>query len=85
MKFLHLADLHIGKIVNGFSMVGEQRHAFDQILGMVEADRPDAVVIAGDVYDRSVPGVEAICLFDEFLWRLAEAEVAVLLIAGNHD
>jgi exonuclease SbcD len=85
MKFLHLSDLHIGKIVNGYSMVEEQRHALDQILEMVAKDRPDAVVIAGDVYDRSVPGVEAVCLFDDFLWRLSTTGAAVLLIAGNHD
>lgn len=59
MKFLHLADLHIGKIVNGFSMLEEQRHAFEQIIDYIDSEQPDAVLIAGDVYDRAVPSVEA--------------------------
>jgi exonuclease SbcD len=85
MKFLHLSDLHIGKTVNGFSMLEEQRHAFGQIIGYIETERPDAVLIAGDVYDRAVPGVEAVRLFDDFLTGLAAQGVAVLLISGNHD
>ena len=85
MTFLHLADLHIGKSVNGFSMLEEQRHAFAQIIAYIQQRRPDAVVIAGDVYDRAAPGVEAVRLFDDFLTELAAQDVAVLLIAGNHD
>ncbi|MDR1192662.1 MAG: exonuclease SbcCD subunit D [Peptococcaceae bacterium] len=85
MKFLHLADLHIGKSLGGFSMLPEQRRAFRQIIGYIRAEGPAAVVIAGDVYDRAVPGVEAVRAFDDFLTELAGEEVAVLLIAGNHD
>jgi len=85
MKFLHLSDLHIGKTVNGFSMHNEQRHVFDQILRYIQTKHPDAVVIAGDVYDRAVPSVEAVRIFDDFLTGLADTGVAVLLIAGNHD
>jgi len=85
MKFLHLSDLHIGKSVNGFSMLEEQRRVFAQVIGYVDAEKPDAVLIAGDIYDRAVPGVDAVRLFDDFLTGLAEKDVAVLLISGNHD
>ena len=85
MKFLHMADLHIGKSVNGFPMMAEQKHAFRQIIGYIRAERPAAVIIAGDVYDRAIPGVEAVRLFDDFLTELADENVAVLLVAGNHD
>ena len=85
MKFLHLSDLHIGKTVNHFPMLQEQQHAFQQILHYIQAEKPDAVLIAGDVYDRAVPGVEAVRLFDDFLTALASTGTAVLLISGNHD
>jgi exonuclease SbcD len=85
MKFLHLSDLHIGKSVNGFSMLEEQCHIFRRIIEYLQAEKPDAVVIAGDVYDRAVPGVEAVRLFDDFLTELAKRDVTVLLISGNHD
>ena len=85
MKFLHLSDLHIGKSVNGFSMLEEQRHVFRQIIEYIRAEGPAAVVVAGDVYDRAVPGVEAVRVFDDFLTAIAREEVPVLLIAGNHD
>ena len=85
MKFMHLSDLHIGKIVNGVSMIEEQRHVFGQIVGYLRTVRPAAVLIAGDVYDRSVPGVDAVRLFDDFLTDLSGEGVSVLLVAGNHD
>lgn len=85
MKLLHLSDLHIGKSVNGFSMLNEQRHVFSQILGYIKAEKPDAVMIAGDIYDRAVPSVEAVHLFDDFITKLARKNVTVLLISGNHD
>lgn len=85
MKFLHLSDLHIGKSVNGFSMLEEQKNAFRQIVEYIQAERPKAVLIAGDIYDRAVPGVEAVRVFDDFLTTLAALDVAVLLISGNHD
>jgi exonuclease SbcD len=85
MTFFHLADLHIGKSVNGFSMLAEQKHVLEQVIGTIQSERPDAVIIAGEVYDRAVPSVEAVRLFDDFLTALAREEAAVLLIAGNHD
>ena len=85
MKFFHLSDLHIGKSVNGFSMIEEQKHVFGQIIGYVQTERPAAVVIAGDVYDRAVPSTEAVQVFDDFLTALAGEDVAVMLISGNHD
>jgi exonuclease SbcD len=85
MKFLHLADLHIGKSVNGFSMLEEQRNIFAQVVNYIKIKKPQAVLIAGDVYDRSVPGVEAVRLFDDFLTELAGLDIAVMSIAGNHD
>lgn len=85
MKFLHLSDLHIGKSVNGFSMLDEQQHVFRQILDLIQSHRPHAVIIAGDVYDRAVPGIEAVRVFDDFLTELAGLDVAVLVVSGNHD
>ncbi|MDR2658059.1 MAG: exonuclease SbcCD subunit D [Oscillospiraceae bacterium] len=85
MKFLHLADLHVGKVVNGFAMLDEQRYIFSQIVECVRVEKPDAVLIAGDVYDRPVPGADAVVLFDEFLTDLAETGVTVMLVSGNHD
>jgi len=85
MKFLHLSDLHIGKNVNGFSMMNEQRHVFEQIIKYIRSEHPEAVVIAGDVYDRAVPNIEAVRIFDDFLTELADLDVAVMLISGNHD
>ncbi|MCL1975794.1 MAG: exonuclease SbcCD subunit D [Firmicutes bacterium] len=85
MKFLHLADLHIGKNVNGFSMIEEQKYVFKQIIGYIGSECPQAVIIAGDVYDRALPSVEAVRLFDDFLTELAQQNVVVLLVSGNHD
>jgi len=85
MNFLHLSDLHIGKSVNGFSMTAEQKHALNQIIGYVRTERIDAAVIAGDIYDRAVPGADAVRVFDDFLTELAGENIAVILISGNHD
>jgi len=85
MKFMHLSDLHIGKSVNGFSMLEEQKHAFEQIAGYIRAESPAAVIIAGDVYDRAVPSVEAVRAFDDMLTELAGTGAAVMVISGNHD
>lgn len=85
MKFLHLADLHLGKRVNGFSMLEDQAHILRQILAILDNEQPDGVLIAGDVYDKSVPSVEAVGLLDGFLTELRTRGVPVLLISGNHD
>lgn len=87
MKFFHLADLHFGKSLHGYSLIdqGDQPAWADRFLELVDETRPDAVLISGDVYDRSVPTREAVALLDRFLTSLADKGVAVLLIAGNHD
>ncbi len=83
MKFMHLADLHLGKCVNGFSMLEDQRAVLGQILAMVRKEKPDALLIAGDVYDKGVPSVEAALLLNDFLIGLERTET--VMIAGNHD
>ena len=85
MKFLHLSDLHLGKRVNEFSMLGEQEAVLGQITDIVARERPDAVVIAGDVYDKPVPPVEAVKLLDGFLRALTQRGIKILMISGNHD
>ena len=85
MKFLHLSDLHLGKRLNEFSLLEDQQYILESILGLVSNEKPQAVVIAGDVYDKPVPPVEAVRLFDKFLTTLASAGVAVIVIGGNHD
>ena len=85
MKFIHLSDLHIGKRVNGFSMLEDQKYILDQILMIAEEERPDGVLIAGDVYDKPVPPAEAVQVFDAFLTGLADRNLPVFVISGNHD
>ncbi len=85
MKFFHLADLHIGKQVNGFSMLEDQRYILEEVLKYAKSERPDAVVIAGDLYDKPVPQTEAVRLLDWFLTELAARSIPVLAISGNHD
>ena len=85
MKLIHLSDLHLGKRLNDFSLGEDQEYILNQILGIVESEAPDAVVIAGDVYDKAIPSVEAVGLFDEFLVRLAKLNTQIFVISGNHD
>ena len=77
MKLIHLSDLHLGKRVNEFSMLEDQAYILLKILSVIDDERPDAVLIAGDVYDKSVPSAEAVELFDDFLVRLAERKLQV--------
>ena len=84
MKLMHLSDLHLGKIVDGFSMLEDQKYILEQILDLVQEERPDGVLVAGDVYDKRMPSAEAVTLLDGFLTRLAEL-CEVFLISGNHD
>ena len=85
MKLIHLSDLHIGKRVNEYSMLEDQAYILLKIRGIIEEEKPDAVLIAGDVYDKSVPSAEAVQLLDDFLCALAEKGQQVFLISGNHD
>lgn len=85
MRFLHTSDLHIGKKLFELSMLEEQKHALEQIYDIALSEKVDAVVIAGDVYDRAVPSVDAVCVLDDFLTSLAEAGISVIMISGNHD
>ncbi len=85
MRFFQIADLHLGKVVNGFSMIEDQRFILRKIIVEVERYRPDVILIAGDVYDKSVPSIEAVHLLDEFLTELAARDLTVIMISGNHD
>ena len=85
MKFFHLSDLHLGRRMYEFSLIDDQRFILEEILSLAEKERPGAVVIAGDIYDRAVPSAEAVELFDSFLTELAGRHIPVLAISGNHD
>lgn len=85
MRLIHLSDLHIGKRVNEFSMLEDQEYILKEILGIIDEEKPDGVIIAGDVYDKSVPGEEAVKLLDSFLTSLAKRKLQVYMISGNHD
>lgn len=85
MKLIHLSDLHIGKRVNEFSMLEDQKYILAQILGIVKDEQPDGVILAGDIYDKAVPPAEAVQVFDHFLTELSRLGTAVFLISGNHD
>lgn len=85
MKFLHTADLHIGKKLYEQSLIEDQRFILDEIYRIALEEQVDAVVIAGDVYDRAIPSAEAVLLLDAFLTRLIQKEIPVMMISGNHD
>lgn len=82
---MHLADLHLGKRVNGFSMMEDQEYILNRILEIMEEEQPDGLLIAGDVYDKTIPPAEAVRRMDDFLTAVAEKHVPVFLISGNHD
>lgn len=85
MKFIHLSDLHLGKRVNEFSMLEDQQYILTEILHIIDTEKPDGVLIAGDVYDKSVPSAEAVALLDDFLVRMSKRSLRIFLISGNHD
>ena len=85
MKLVHLSDLHLGKRLNEFSLLEDQETILGEILNIVDREKPDAVLLAGDLYDKSVPPAEAVTLLDRFLSALAAKAVQVLIISGNHD
>ncbi|NLI93036.1 MAG: exonuclease SbcCD subunit D [Peptococcaceae bacterium] len=85
MKLMHIADLHIGKRVNEFSMLEDQKFILNEILRLVDEVRPSAILMAGDIYDKSVPAGEAVEVLDEFLTELVAREVQIFIVSGNHD
>lgn len=85
MKFFHLSDLHLGRRMYEFSLIDDQKFILEELLCLAAEEHPDAVVIAGDIYDRAVPSAEAVELFDSFLTDLAGRHIPVLAISGNHD
>jgi exonuclease SbcD len=86
MKIIHTGDWHIGKIVNEFSMIDDQEFVLKQLVKIIEKEKPDALLIAGDLYDRSIPPIDAVELLDRtFTKILLELKTPILAIAGNHD
>jgi len=85
MKFLHTSDLHIGKRLNEFSLIEDQKYILLKIIQIADNIKPDGIIIAGDIYDKSIPSAEAVSLFDEFLYSLSRRNISVYAISGNHD
>lgn len=85
MKFIHLSDLHLGKRLNEYPLLEDQEYILKKIINIIDDEVPDAVLIAGDVYDKSVPSADAVKLFDDFLVQLAKRKLEVFVISGNHD
>lgn len=85
MKFLHLADLHLGKRLNDFDLLADQRHMLTQALKLAADEAVDAVLLAGDLYDKAIPSGGAVALLDWFLTSMAEAGLPVFAVSGNHD
>lgn len=85
MKLFHLSDLHIGKRVNEFSMLEDQKYILGQILKAAKEHQPEGIILAGDIYDKPVPAAEAVQVFDDFLTSLNEMGLPVFMISGNHD
>lgn len=85
MKLIHISDLHIGKRVNEFPMLEDQKYILRQILAIADAQQADGIMIAGDIYDKPVPSAEAVQVFDWFLTELADRKKQVYAVSGNHD
>lgn len=85
MKFIHLSDLHLGKRLNEFSLIEDQEYILNKIIDVIDDEKPDGVIIAGDIYDKPVPSAESVRLFDDFLCSLASRKLQVFVISGNHD
>lgn len=85
MKFMHLADLHLGKRYNELSLIDDQRYILDKILEIAAAEKCDALLIAGDIYDKTMPSAEAVELLDSFLNGLARLKIQTFMVSGNHD
>ena len=84
MKLIHTSDLHLGRRLGEFSLIDDQRAMLQQLLELIGAEAPDALLVSGDIYDKTVPSAEAVALFDDFLTAAAEL-TQILMIAGNHD
>ena len=85
MKFVHLSDLHIGKTICNYSFIEDQRFILNQILDNIKDIKPDGVIIAGDVYNKSIPSAEAVTVFDEFITKISNEKIPLYIISGNHD
>lgn len=85
MKFIHTADLHLGKIVNGFSMLDDQEYILNEIIKIIDEEEPNGILIAGDVYDKTSPSSPSVALFDDFLYELSLRDTDIFIISGNHD
>jgi exonuclease SbcD len=85
MKFIHLSDLHLGKKLGEFDLIEDQKYITDRIFDIIDSEKPDAVIIAGDIYDRGFPPLDAINLFDDIIVRLAGKKIESFIISGNHD
>lgn len=85
MRLLHIADLHLGKTLGGYSLIEDQRFILDQILRLASERKADAILVAGDIYDRTLPSLEAVSLLDDFISEVQKRGIALFLLAGNHD
>ena len=85
MKILHTSDLHIGKRANEYALLEEQEFVLKQIIDIAQSEKPEAIILAGDIYDKSIPSAEAVSLFDDFLVNLAKLGKDIFIISGNHD
>lgn len=85
MKFIHISDLHLGKRLHETSLIEDQNYILNQILDIIDQEKPSAVLIAGDIYDKSMPSIEAVSLFDLFMSNLAKRHLDIFVISGNHD
>ncbi len=86
MKFIHTSDLHIGKTLFEYSLLEDQRYFLSKLIELIDKEKADALLIAGDIYDRAVPAAEAVSLLDDFLYQvIGERKIPVMVIAGNHD
>ena len=85
MKIMHLSDLHLGKRVNEFSMIEDQTYILNEIINIIDEQKPKVVILAGDIYDKPIPPAEAVELFDDFLYKLSKRNLYVFIISGNHD
>lgn len=85
MRLFHISDLHIGKQLNGYNLIEDQKYILRQIVWLAQKQKADGIIIAGDVFDRNIPSAEAVDVFDNFLYEIFNAQIPVFIIAGNHD